>query len=88
MSALKQTCNNNGFLIKSGILYKRGDVLGQEIYKLVLPEGLAHQVLNATHMKHETHASAHQLSSIFGSTFYSKHLKEIAKKVANACILC
>ena len=62
----RQTCGiarhsciqgNLGFLIKNDILYKKGNVLGQEIYKLVLPEALAQQVLFSIHLKNETHVT-------------------------------
>ena len=60
VASLKHSCmkGNQGFLIKSRILYKKGPVFGQDIYKLVLPEGLAEQMLYAIHLKHKTHASA------------------------------
>ena len=48
---------NLGFLIKNNILYKKGNVLGQEIDKLVLPEALAQQVLFSLHLKNETHVT-------------------------------
>ena len=48
VAALKYSCmkGHQGFVIKTSILYKKGSVLGQDIYKLVLPEGLAEQVLS------------------------------------------
>ena len=60
VAALKQGCLNGhqGFLLKNGVLYKKSKVLGQEIYKLVLPEGLSRQVLFSIHLKNETHQNA------------------------------
>ena len=90
VAALKHSCLNGhqGFVIKTGLLYKKGNVLGQFIYKLVLPEGLAKQVLYAIHSKNETHISEGQLSSIFGSTFFTNNLNDLTKRVVRSCILC
>ena len=70
------------------MLYKKGIVLGQEIYKLVLPEGLSRQVLYSIHLKNETHQNTGQLAAIFGSTFHTNNLRGLAKNVVNSCILC
>ena len=67
---------------------KKGKVLGQDIYKLVRPEGLSRQVLFSIHLKNETHQSAGQLSAIFGSTFFAKNLNDLTKRVVRNCILC
>ena len=60
VAALKQGCLNGhqGFVIKNGVLYKKGKVLGQDIYKLILSEGLSKQELFSIHLKNETHQSA------------------------------
>ena len=57
INTLKRECEkgHKDYVIKNGILYKKGTVLGQIIFKLVLPTGLSRQVLFAIHMKHETH---------------------------------
>ena len=60
----------------------------ESIFKLVLPTSLSRQVLEAIHMKFETHQNTAQLAEIFGSTFSTKNLRDLAKNVVESCILC
>ena len=62
--------------------------MGQTIFKLVLPTSLSRQVLEAIHMKFETHQNTDQLARIFGSTFSTKNLRDLARNVVDSCLLC
>ena len=90
INSLKKQCEegHKNYLIRNGILYKKSIILGQTIYKLVLPNSLSRQVLEALHMKFETHQNTGQLAEIFGSTFHTKNLMELARNVVDGCLLC
>ena len=62
--------------------------MGQIIYKLVLPNNLSIQVLESLHLKYETHQTAGQLIHIFGSTFHTSNLSNLARNVVAGCLLC
>ena len=55
---------------------------------MVLPTSLSRQVLVAIHLKHETHQNTAQLAEIFGSTFHTRNLRDLARNVVDSCILC
>ena len=90
INALKRDCKegHKNYVLKNGVLYKKGIILGQPIFKLVLPTSLSRQVLVAIHLKHETHQNTAQLAEIFGSTFHTRNLRVLAMSVVDSCILC
>ena len=51
VNSLKKQCEggNENYLIKNNILYKKSTILGQTVYKLVLPNNLSIQVLESLH---------------------------------------
>ena len=76
------------FILHKGILFKSYTVLGQEVWKLALPEYLCSNILRTIHDSTKAHISRDNMVSQYNCNFYTKGVDEISRKVVQGCLHC
>ena len=79
---------NSQFVLQKDILFKSYPVLGQQVWKLCLPELLCSNILRTIHDSTKAHISRDNIVAQYNSNFYTKGVDNISKKVVQGCLHC